>query len=67
MYNAFIKGLEDKDRGTRCTAYFPAPVDSRVVQGRANEDVKVPLFPRAAKYQALVTALTEKNQYNSLH
>lgn len=62
VYNPLTKGLEDKDGGRRCTAYFPAPAGSRLVQGRANEDVKVPLFPRTAKHQALVTALTKKNQ-----
>lgn len=44
-----------------------ATIDSHVVQDRANEDVKVPLFPCTAKYQIPVAAITNKNQYNSLH
>ena len=33
----------------------PAPVDSHVVQERANDNIKVPLFPCTAKYRILVT------------
>lgn len=41
---------------------FSAPVDNLLVQDRATEDFKVPLFPCTAKYQILVTAITKKNQ-----
>lgn len=45
---------------------FPAAANNPVVQDRAMEDVKVPLFPCTAKYEIHVIAITKKKKKESI-